>query len=288
MGEASQGGRLVIATFGPTTGWQGRTITYAGGVLALEGFGPITAEDVLRYSDRGHLVWAYDGLEEWIRGLVLARPSQFSPAEPARHEETVLVFDTETSDLPRNWRSSPMQVDDWPHLVQIAWIVCDLSFRPKRSCQRLIRPDGWVIAPGAAAVHGISMKQALKKGVPIAEVLPAFDAELAACGLVVAHNLEFDQSVMTAEFIRAGMPHHFDDVDGFCTMRSTTDLCRLTPMKYGEYKWPKLTELHEFCTGKPMKEAHDAMADAEAVVHCLRALRKAGAIKVSVSSSRSD
>ena len=114
---------------------------------------------------------------------------------------------------------------------------------------------------------------------PVATVLPAFDAELDAAGLVVAHNLEFDQAMMTAEFIRAGLPHRFDEVEGFCTMRGTTEFCHLTPKKYGEYKWPKLSELHAICTGKPHAGAHDAMGDAEAVVRCLRALQKAKALQ---------
>ena len=286
MGEVPQASALVVATFGKTTAWLGKAITYDAGVFTLEQFGPITAADVLSYSDQGHLVWAYDGLEAWVRGLAEPLPSQASRASPVFHEETVLVFDTETSDLPRNWRRPASDVGNWPHLVQIAWVVCDLKFRPKRTHVTLIRPEGWVIAPGATAVHGITTQKAMKKGTPVAEVLRAFDAELASCGLVVAHNLEFDQAVMTAEFIRAGLAHHFDDVDRFCSMRGTTELCHLTPKKYGEYKWPKLTELHEFCTGKPLAGAHDALADAEAVVRCLQRLQKAGAIQVSVSSAR--
>jgi DNA polymerase III epsilon subunit-like protein len=152
----------------------------------------------------------------------------------------------------------------------------------KRSFSTLIRPEGWEIAPGAQRVHGISTKKALKRGVPVATVLPAFDVELEAAGLIVAHNLEFDQTIMTAEFIRAGLPHHFDEVKGFCTMRGTTEYCHLTPKKYGEYKWPKLSELHAICTGKPHAGAHDAMGDAEAVVRCLRALQKAQALQLSV------
>ena len=178
-----------------------------------------------------------------------AQPAAETPADSAAHDDQILVFDTETSDLPRDWRRPASDLDNWPHLLQVAWIVCDLEFRPKHTYSTLIRPEGWQVAPGAAKVNGISTKKALKHGVPVATVLPAFDAVLQTCGLVAAHNLEFDRNVMTAEFLRAGLPHHFDDTEGFCTMRGTTAFCRLTPKRYGEYKWPTLAELHKICTG---------------------------------------
>jgi len=272
---------MVIATFVPTTGWEGKTITYDEGVFTLEDHGPIHAADVLAYDGQGHLSWAYDGLRDWV--VQCASEVAAAPAKPAIGDgDQILVFDTETSDLPRDWRRPASDVENWPHLVQIAWIVCDLRFKVKRSFSTLIRPEGWEIAPGARRVHGISTKKALKRGVPVATVLPAFDVELEAAGLIVAHNLEFDQTIMTAEFIRAGLPQHFDEVKGFCTMRGTTEYCHLTPKKYGEYKWPKLSELHAICTGKPHSGAHDAMGDAEAVVRCLRALQKAQALQLSV------
>lgn len=52
---------MIIATFGPTTGWAGKTITREGDVFTLEDHGPITAVDVMEYDRQGHLVWANDG-----------------------------------------------------------------------------------------------------------------------------------------------------------------------------------------------------------------------------------
>jgi len=272
---------LIVATFGASTAWCGKTIVFSDGVFLLEDHGPIEAADVLTYDGQGHLIWAYDGLREWVVQCVNERAAR-STKPTAGDGDQILVFDTETSDLPRDWPRPAADVDNWPHLVQIAWIVCDLRFKVKRRFSTLIRPDGWTIAPGAERVHGISTKKALRHGVPVTRVLPAFDAELEAAGLVVTHNLDFDQAIMTAEFIRAGLAHRFNQTEGFCTMRGTTEFCHLTPKKYGEYKWPKLSELHAICTGKPHTGAHDAMGDAEAVVRCLRALQKAQALQLSV------
>ena len=43
---------MLIATFGPTTGWVGKTITWDEGVFTLAGHGVVTAADVLKYD--GH------------------------------------------------------------------------------------------------------------------------------------------------------------------------------------------------------------------------------------------
>ena len=48
---------MLIAAFGSTTAWVGKRITFEGGTFILEGFGPITAADVLHYEADGHLVW---------------------------------------------------------------------------------------------------------------------------------------------------------------------------------------------------------------------------------------
>ena len=53
---------MVIATFGQTTGWPGKTITLDDGQFILEDYGPITAQDVLSYHQKGYLVWASDDL----------------------------------------------------------------------------------------------------------------------------------------------------------------------------------------------------------------------------------
>lgn len=63
------GGSPVLATFGPTTAWVGKTITYENGQFVLEGHGPITPEAVLEYERQGHLVWAYEGLRKWVQAV---------------------------------------------------------------------------------------------------------------------------------------------------------------------------------------------------------------------------
>jgi Type II secretion system (T2SS), protein G len=66
---------MLIATFGPSTGWAGKTITREGEYFILQDHGPITATDVMEYDRQGQLVWANDRTRAWV-GSRAAPPSQ--------------------------------------------------------------------------------------------------------------------------------------------------------------------------------------------------------------------
>jgi len=57
---------MLVATFGPTTGWSGKVITLEGELFTLQDYGPITALDVLTYDRQGQLVWADGGMRAWV------------------------------------------------------------------------------------------------------------------------------------------------------------------------------------------------------------------------------
>lgn len=56
----------VIATFGPSTGWLGKTITLENDTFVLRDHGPISASDVMQYDQQGHLVWANNETAAWV------------------------------------------------------------------------------------------------------------------------------------------------------------------------------------------------------------------------------
>ena len=37
----------------------------------------------------------------------------------------LFFFDTETTGLPRDWNAPLRDLDNWPRLVQLAWLLCD-------------------------------------------------------------------------------------------------------------------------------------------------------------------
>ena len=67
---------MVIATFGSPTEWDGKTISFEDGQFTLEGHGPISAAGVMEYDRQGHLVWAYEGLRDWVGTRAGASPAE--------------------------------------------------------------------------------------------------------------------------------------------------------------------------------------------------------------------
>ena len=61
--------RTLIATFGPATVSPGRKITYDSRGFVHEQIGRISAQDVLSYDTQGSLLWAHDGMRDWVIGL---------------------------------------------------------------------------------------------------------------------------------------------------------------------------------------------------------------------------
>jgi hypothetical protein len=76
---------MLVATFGPSTAWVGKTITFDNGQYVLEGHGSITAQAVLDYDRQGHLTWANDGLRDMVHQTVTGP----SAAPPTSTQATV-------------------------------------------------------------------------------------------------------------------------------------------------------------------------------------------------------
>ena len=181
-----------------------------------------------------------------------------------------LFFDTETSGLPRNYGAPLSDFDNWPRLVQLAWLLLDNDGQEIRAENLIIRPEGFIIPEAASAIHGITTEQALIKGVALKEALNSFSQDIDPADLVVGHNISFDEKIVGAEFLRKRIANKLFERARFCTMQSSTDFCRI-PGNYG-YKWPKLSELHHCLFDEGFDGAHDALADVKATARCFFAM----------------
>lgn len=193
-------------------------------------------------------------------------------------EETpYFFFDCETTGLPGVRFFSEEVADAWPHLVQIAWSRYTPGGGADAVRCHIIRPDGFRIPEEATRIHGITDARARRSGRDLEEVLDEFLIEAGLPETVlVAHNLEFDLGVVGAELVRLRKPLDFLHIPGICTMKTTTDFCRLPrPGGFG-YKWPTLEELHRRVFGYPHEGAHDAGRDLEACARCFFKLCREG------------
>jgi DNA polymerase III epsilon subunit-like protein len=189
-----------------------------------------------------------------------------------------LFIDCETTGLPRNWRAPVTDLQNWPRTVQIAWAEFDGNDRHIGTKCYVVKPVGFTIPRDAQRVHGISTAHARSFGKPARTVLKALDAAAKKARVIVAHNLGFDEAVITAEFLRLGLEPPFDGKKRVCTMQQTTEFCGL-PGPRG-FKWPKLQELHEILFGVEPINSHDAKADALACAKCFFKLKKMRIIRV--------
>jgi len=185
-----------------------------------------------------------------------------------------LFFDTETTGIPKNYKAPVSDTKNWPRLVQIAWLVTDESGNKIKNAEYIIKPDGFLIPEDAARVHGITTELASQSGVDLKSVLEEITADISKAVTLVAHNMQFDEKILGAEFLRMG---HLDPLEGKpkkCTMQASTDYCKI-PGPYGN-KWPKLEELHKKLFRDGFDNAHNALADVRACSRCYFELRRIG------------
>lgn len=198
---------------------------------------------------------------------------------PNQLPSRILFIDTETDGLPMEYAGDGQHnPDEWPHIVQIAWLLADDEGHTLSSDSRIIKPEGFIIPDEVAAIHGITTERALQEGQPRKKVMRKVQDLLGRAYFIVAHNLVFDANVVAAEMSRCGIHTNILLYDAFCTMVGTTDLCKLPfpdgTASNGQYKWPKLTELHEFLFGESFTGAHDALTDVKATARCFWELYK--------------
>ncbi|ETN93974.1 DNA polymerase-3 subunit alpha [Zhouia amylolytica] len=188
-----------------------------------------------------------------------------------------LIFDTETTGLPKRWDAPISDVDNWPRAIQIAWQLHDEMGNVIEHQDYLIQPDGFNIPFDAEKVHGISTELAQEQGIPLQEVLEKFNEALSKTKFVVGQNVGFDVNIMGAEFYRFGVETNMTELPVLDTCTEVTaELCKIPGGRGGKFKLPTLTELHEFLFGEPFAEAHNATADVEATTRCFFELIRRG------------
>lgn len=180
-----------------------------------------------------------------------------------------LIFDTETTGLPKRWDAPITDSDNWPRCIQIAWQLHDEMGQLVEHQDYLVKPEGFNIPYDAERIHGISTELAEHDGIPLMEVLEKFNVVLGKAKFIVGQNLGFDVNIMGAELHRMGVdsPMSSMPVLDTCT-EVTASLLKLPGGRGGKFKLPTLTELHSYLFNVPFAEAHNATADVEATTRC--------------------
>ena len=167
-----------------------------------------------------------------------------------------LIFDTETTGLPKNKQAPLNDFDNWPRVVQIAWQLHDHNGKLLSNENLIVRPDGFTIPFNAEKVHGISTQGALDEGVPLDEVLDRFAEDLQKADLIIGHNIiDFDVKVVGSEFLRREKENVIATKEPVDTQLVSTEFCAIPGGRGGQFKWPTLLELHKKLFGEGFGDA---------------------------------
>ena len=196
----------------------------------------------------------------------------------------VLFFDTETTGIPDRSAKWDVDFNEYPRIVQIAWMIGE------HAESHIIRPDGWEIPDDTVEIHGITTEYAMEHGEPFVSVIARFLEFATNAGLICGHNIHFDTGIVKANILRElGREfYNANDVEQALYKGKRIDTMRST-MKWvdarnswGKMKFPNLGELYARCFPGETFPAHDALADTKAVARCLPVILELGLVELKV------
>ena len=189
-------------------------------------------------------------------------------------KEYLLFVDTETSGVPRNWNQPYSSRDTWPHIAQLAWVVCTADGQEVKAENHYVQPSDYDMDPASGSIHGLTLEFLRAHGQPRHAVMQRLQRDLLHYQpLVVAHFLQLDFHMMGVSFHRAGLRNPLEQLPTFCTMRATGPLVR-----YPTQGFLRLGELYQRLFHEPLQREHDALVDARATARCYFELRRQGTI----------
>ena len=186
--------------------------------------------------------------------------------------DLLMFVDTETSGVPVDQTASYKNIDNWPRIKQISWLIYDKE-------EQLCASHNYVISDEEPSIQINSPDYVPKTVLPIHQVLKRFLNFLRYCDVIVGHNIQYDVHVILSELYRYGMDtDKLSSIQQFCTMQNGVRACGFeTGM--GE-RYPKLQELYSKLFHQPFENAHDAYCDVKATADCFWALFSKGILNM--------
>lgn len=190
-----------------------------------------------------------------------------------------LFFDVSANGKPKSWKGALDDPFNWPRMIHLSWLMYNKDRELIDSSDDIIKPEGFDISSEIEQKAQISREEAIENGVPIKDSLLKFKAALEKAEYVIAHNMKFNEAVVTSEFYRKNISHVLGACEKYCLMQEATWYCKL-PSKTGGYKWPTLQEVHAKVFGNRYANANNALGDVSACVVCFFALLDLEAIEL--------
>ncbi len=185
--------------------------------------------------------------------------------------KNILVIDIETTNF----------LDRGGSIVEVGAVALDLESGETETvldqvCREAMltakhreHPFGWIFRNSSLTVDEV------RDGMPFEELQPRIQEVVDSYPLgATAFNRNFDFDFLEDRGIRFGrkLP---------CPMLVATPICRLLPIRYGDYKWPKVEEAwRHFFPDRPYVEQHRGADDAHHEALIVHALYERGHFKI--------
>jgi DNA polymerase III epsilon subunit-like protein len=174
-----------------------------------------------------------------------------------------MFIDLETTGLPikNNFNKfySPREYCyyDTCRIIEIAYIICSCDGDHIKTVSSLIKPDGFTITN--SHIHGITQEEALSNGNNLINILNNFEKDIKMVDTIVAHNINFDHSVLLSECYRNKIKH-YNIIANICKKRL---LCTMEMGKtfLNTFKYPKLIDLYYKLFNIDIINNHRALID---------------------------
>lgn len=187
----------------------------------------------------------------------------------------VLIIDTETNGLPKKYGADPKDFNLFPEILSIAWCLWDTETGETESQYFVINREIETFSKHAMEVNGFDQERLRNEGVEWTYMIEYLRISLHYTDLIACHNTGFDLPILQADLYRNGQEILVSSKPTLCTMKSTTEICKIPSPRGKGYKWPKLEELYHFLFEREMAcdfKAHNAEEDVKATFLCLKAL----------------
>jgi DNA polymerase III epsilon subunit-like protein len=214
-----------------------------------------------------------------------------------------LIFDTETSGLPKTKIINPQTLNLWCHIVQFSYIIFDdkLDKLIKINDNIIKIPENIIISEETSKINGITNKICMDEGKNVEGIIIEFFEDLIDCDLLIGHNISFDINILKIELLRLinnrgneePSNKNLEKVDEeflekinnykyylyllenykniYCTLENSIEICNIKKVnKYGKtyLKYPKLIELHEKLFNSIPNNLHNSLNDILITLRC--------------------
>lgn len=204
-------------------------------------------------------------------------------------EQSIIVFDTETTGLPKSRIINSETLELWPHVVQFSYVIYNVGqMKIEKIKDSVIKiPQVVVMSDENINIHKITNEVSQSSSIIIQNVLDEFIEDI-SCNNVIAivgHNISYDLNMLKIELLRLIHSQTNDNKSIykkmfyeinytnkiFCTMKKSIDLCQIPARKKDGtiyYKFPKLIELYKKLFDEEPNNLHNSLNDVLVTLRC--------------------